>query len=267
MNSQPAGASNGKQRDSNLDATNAGDDKNQQLSVSEWDKNLMTTEGNHDYTDSIKLPDAGKLTLKGQQSAEATQLANVAQSQKSLKGAGRPFSNKYSNQVGLKNGQSESHQEEHLTVMEEEIVTNTDLNQSQQNTTPIQSVGLPLHSSSKKALAKEAETPMEGSKASENNKMEKDMDLNTIPEQSMARRNQERQHTLTQIPNQKMNININEINAADSILQIQPSDKNLEFYPAQSERSRLGVNQSQIQFLGLQQQPSETSTNNLLMYS
>lgn len=50
-----------------------------------------------------------------------------------------------------------------------------------------------------------------------------------------------------------MNININELNGADSILQIQQSDKNLEFYPAQSERSRLVANQSQIQFLGLQQ--------------
>ena len=53
----------------------------------------------------------------------------------------------------------------------------------------------------------------------------------------------------------------------DSILQLQQSDKNLEFYPAQSERSRLNVNQSQIHFLGTNQQPSETSTNNLLMYS
>ena len=34
-------------------------------------------------------------------------------------------------------------------VMEEEIVTNTDLNQSQQNMTAIQSVGMPMHSSSK----------------------------------------------------------------------------------------------------------------------
>ena len=53
----------------------------------------------------------------------------------------------------------------------------------------------------------------------------------------------------------------------DSILQIQKSEKNLEFYPAQSERSRLNANQSHLQFLGINAQPSETSTNNLLMYS
>lgn len=85
--------------------------------------------------------------------------------------------------------------------MEEEIVTNTDLNQSQQNMTAIQSVGMPMHSSSKKALTKEGETPIDGSKTSENNKLEKDMDLNTIPDQSLVRRNQDRQNTLTQMPN------------------------------------------------------------------
>ena len=48
---------------------------------------------------------------------------------------------------------------------------------------------------------------------------------------------------------------------------MEQSDKNLEFYPAQSERSRLQGNQSQMQLLALNMQPSETSTNNLLMYS
>ena len=46
------------------------------------------------------------------------------------------------------------------------------------------------------------------------------------------------------------------------------SEKNLEFYPAQSERSRMhAANTSQIQLTSGLQQPSETSTNNLLMYS
>lgn len=65
MTSMKQDAANVKKLNSNHDAATAAEDKNRQLSVSEWDKNLMTTEGNQDYADSIKLPDASKLTMNG----------------------------------------------------------------------------------------------------------------------------------------------------------------------------------------------------------
>ena len=204
------------------------EDKNQQLSVSEWDKNLITTEGNQDYVET--LPDVVKMgNLKG----DSSQNQGITQSQKTLQGTERRISNKFSNQIGAKNVQSESHPEEQLTIMEEEIVTNTDLNQSQQNITSIQNMGLPLHSSSKKVLRKETgDTVIDASKTTETNNLDKDMELNTIQAKAHVRRNQERQNTLTQMQNQKMNIKIDQLTQPDSILQIQPSDKNLEFYPA-----------------------------------
>ena len=61
------------------DETMVGDDKNQQLSVSEWDKNLITTEGNQDYVET--LPDALKMgNLKG----DSSHTQGITQSQKTL---------------------------------------------------------------------------------------------------------------------------------------------------------------------------------------
>lgn len=79
----------------------------------------------------------------------------------------------------------------------------------------------------------------------------------------MQTRNQDRQATLCDVANSKMNLNM----LGQGSLNMQASNNNLEFYPAQSERSRLNGNQSQIQLMGAINQVSETSTNNLLMYS
>jgi len=78
---------------------------------------------------------------------------------------------------------------------------------------------------------------------------------------------QNRQKTLSGLPNGQSNSNLN-INRMIEKGMLDGSEKNLEFYPAQSERSRMhAANTSQIQLTSGIQQPSETSTNNLLMYS
>lgn len=78
---------------------------------------------------------------------------------------------------------------------------------------------------------------------------------------------QSRQKTLSGVPNGQSNSNLN-INRMIEKGILDAAEKNLEFYPAQSERSRMhAANTSQIQLTSGAHQPSETSTNNLLMYS